>query len=116
MAVFYFPQYEHEIFWRYLSRLNEFHDQYVDHYFEKWKICEVIFDGLNNDYRGHVETMYPKGLACLLARAPNEIWDSVEYLAHAIWEYDNASETIGQPITDPYMMHAECYTFRCELV
>jgi len=96
--------------------LNGFHAQCVDQYFENRKICQVVVEVLNDQYQGYVETMYPKGLACLLARAPNEIWDSVEYLAHAIWEYDNASETIGQPITDPYMMHAECYTFRCESV
>ena len=35
MAIFYFPQYEHEIFWRYLSRLNDFCAQFVDRYFLK---------------------------------------------------------------------------------
>ena len=62
MASFYFPQFEHEIFWQYLSRLNEFRAQCIDYCFEKWKICPVIFEGLNDEYRGHVETAYLGGL------------------------------------------------------
>ena len=29
MAIFRFPQFEHEPFWQYLSRLNDFRTQYV---------------------------------------------------------------------------------------
>ena len=62
MTSFYFPQFEHKVFWRYLSRLNEFRGQCVDYYIEKWEICKLIFEDLNDEYRGHVEAMYPKGL------------------------------------------------------
>jgi len=59
MASFYFLEFEQEIFWRYLSRLNEFHAQCVDYCFEKWKICQVIFEGLNDECKGYAETMCP---------------------------------------------------------
>mgnify|MGYP007039572376 CR=1 FL=1 len=51
MASFYFPQFEHKIFWRCLSKLNEFRAKCVDHYFEKWEIYLVIFEDLNDEYR-----------------------------------------------------------------
>ena len=46
MPVFKFPQYEHESFWHYLSRLKDYRAQ-LNQPFEKWKICEVIVLGLN---------------------------------------------------------------------
>ena len=35
MAIFYFPQFEHEPFWQYLSRLNGYRAQYVLSMYEK---------------------------------------------------------------------------------
>ena len=61
MASFYFHQFAHEIFWQYLSRLNEFHTQCVDYYFEKWKIYQVIFEGLNDEYRAMLR-LYAEGV------------------------------------------------------
>ena len=82
MASFYFPQLEHEVFWRYLSRLNDFRTQCIDRYFEKWKIFQVIFKGLNDEYYGQVEIMYPGGLGCLFTKTPDKIQDFFEYFAH----------------------------------
>jgi len=42
MAIFYLPQFEHEPFWRYLSRLNDYRAQYVLFEYAKWKICDVV--------------------------------------------------------------------------
>jgi len=55
MAIFHF-QHEQEIFWRYLSRLNDFSCS-MCWYFENWEIRQVIFEGVNSKYRGHIETM-----------------------------------------------------------
>lgn len=66
----------------------------------------MIFEGLNDEYRGHVETMYPGGVSCLFTKTPDEIWDFFQYLAHDTQEYNNARETFGHPTPDPYMMHA----------
>jgi len=40
----------------------------------------VIFEGLNNEYRDHVETLHPGGLGCLLNKTLNENLDFFEYL------------------------------------
>ena len=93
MASFYFSQFVHEIFWRYLSRLNEFRAQCVDYCFKKWKICQVIFESLHDEYRGHVETIYPGGLDCLFTRTPNEVWDFFEKLACETYAFEQANET-----------------------
>jgi len=50
----------------------------------------MIFEGLNDAYRGHVKSMYPGGLECLSTKTPDEIWDFFEYIAHETWEYENA--------------------------
>jgi len=33
----------------------------------------VIFEGLNDEYRGHIQTMYPRGLDYLLTKISDEI-------------------------------------------
>jgi len=67
MPVFNFLKYEHEPFWSYLSRLNDYRAQ-LNQPFEKWKICEVIVLGLNAEFRGIVESMCSGGLLGLLIR------------------------------------------------
>jgi len=93
MASFYFPQFEHEIFWQYLSRLNEFRAQCVDYCFEKWEIYQVIFESLNDEYRGLVETVYREGLDCLFTRTPDEVWNFFEKLAWDTYAFEQL-ETI----------------------
>jgi len=66
----------------------------------------VIFVGLNEEYRGHVKTMYPRDLGCLFTKTIDEIWDFFEYFAHDSWEYENARETFILPISDLHVMHA----------
>ena len=89
-----------------MNRLNEFCAQCVDCCFEKWKIHQLIFNGLNDKYRSHTKTMYPEGLDYLFTKTPDEIWDFFEYLAHNTWVYDNAREIFSCPSPIPYMMHA----------
>ena len=59
----------------------------------------MIFEGLNDEYMGLVETMYPRGLDYLFTKTPDEIWDFFEYLAHDTWEYDNARGTFSSPLS-----------------
>ena len=80
MPVFNFPQYEHEPFWSYLSRLNDYRAQ-LNQTFEKWKIYEVIALGLNSEFRGHVASMCSGGLLGLLFRSQDEVWDFFKKLA-----------------------------------
>ena len=80
MPVFHFPQYEHEPFWRYLSRFNDYRAQ-LTHNFEKWKICEVILVGLNVESRNYIESLCLRSLIELLSKTQNEVWDFFEKLA-----------------------------------
>ena len=80
MPVFSFPQYEHELFWSYLSQLNDYRAQ-LHQTFEKWKICEVIVLGLNAEFRSIVESMCSGDLLGLLSRYQDEVWDFFENLA-----------------------------------
>ena len=48
MAIFHLPQFEHEPFWQYLSRLNDYRAQYVLFEYEKWEICDVVLEGITH--------------------------------------------------------------------
>ena len=67
MAIFHFPQFEHEPFWQYLSRLNDYRVQYVLFMYEKWKICDVVLEGITHETRATLESMCYGGLCSLNA-------------------------------------------------
>ena len=56
-------------------RLNDFLAQCVYQYIKKYKFVQVIFEGLNNEYQGHAETMYLRALGGLFSKNEDEIWD-----------------------------------------
>ena len=53
MSGFHFPQYEHELFWRYYDRLHAF----IAHYacLEKWELLDTVFRGVNLETRALLE-------------------------------------------------------------
>ena len=104
MPVFNFPQYKHEPFWSYLSRLNNFRAQ-LNCTFEKWEICEVIVLGLNAEFRDVIESMYPGGLLGLLSKTQDEVWNFFEKLAWDTYQFEQVSETLGYPTHDEYASH-----------
>jgi len=46
MVVFHFSRFEHEPFWKYLSRLSDYRAQNVHSTYEKWEICDVVLKGI----------------------------------------------------------------------
>lgn len=72
MPVFHFPQYEHQPFWSYLSRLNDYRVQ-LNQNFQTWKICEAIVVGLNFEFWGYIESIYPRGVLGLLSKPQDEV-------------------------------------------
>ena len=72
MPVFNFLQYEHEPFWSYLLRLNEYRAD-LNHNFEKWKICEVTAVDLNVESMCYIESLCPGSLIELLSKTQNEV-------------------------------------------
>ena len=72
MPVFNFPRFEHEPFWSYLLRLNDYRVQ-LHQNFQKWKICEVIAVSLNSGSWAYIESIYPKGVLGLLSKTQDEV-------------------------------------------
>ena len=104
MPVFNFPQFEHGPFWSYLSRFNDCRAQ-LNQSFQKWKIFEVTFVGLNVEFRGHVESMCPRGLLGLLSKTQDEIRDFFEKLAWETYKFEQCRETLGYLIDCEYIFH-----------
>ena len=46
MSGFHFPQYEHELFWRYYDRLHGFL-AHCDYCLEKWELLDTVYKGVN---------------------------------------------------------------------
>jgi len=78
MAIFHFPQFQHESFWQYLSRLNDYRAQYVHFMYEKWEICDVVLEGITCETRATLESMCYGGLCSLNV---DDMWNLFEYLA-----------------------------------
>jgi len=57
MAILHLPQFEHECFWQYLSRLNDHCARYVHFTYEKWEICNVVHKGITYETQAHLETL-----------------------------------------------------------
>ena len=49
MAIFHFPQFEHEPFCQYFFRLNDYRAQYAHSMFEKWEICDVVLERIAHE-------------------------------------------------------------------
>jgi len=89
MAIFHFPQFEHEPFWQYLSRLNNYRAQYVHSIYEKRGICDVVLEGITHETRATLESMRYSGLCSLNA---DDMWDYFESLASYQWQRECATE------------------------
>ena len=57
----------------------------------------MIFEGLNGEYRDHVETTYPGGLDCLFTKTQDEVWDFFEKQAQNTYEFEQARNSFGYP-------------------
>ena len=54
MSGFHFPQYEHELFWRYYDRLQAFL-AHCDYYLKKWELLDTVYEGVNRENRAILE-------------------------------------------------------------
>jgi len=77
VAIFHLPQFEHEPFWQYLSRLNDYRAQYMHFIYEKWKIRNVVLVGITHETRFTLES-YVGGLSSLNV---DDTWNLFEPLA-----------------------------------
>jgi len=103
MTIVHLPQFEHETFWQYLSRLNDYRAQYVYFTYEKWKICNVVLDEITQKTRPTLESMCYCGMCSLDI---DNMWDLFESLAWYQWHQENASESFMCPSPTFYDLHA----------
>ena len=94
MVVFHFPQFEHEPFWQYLSRLNDYRAQYMLFMYNKWEICDVLLEGMTYETRAMLESTCYRGLDSLNV---DEMWDLFESLASHQWQCECSSEAFVSP-------------------
>jgi len=105
MPVFNFPQFEHEPFWNYLSRLNDYRAQ-LNQNFQKWKIYKVIVVGLNIETRRYEESLCLGGIIRLLSRTQDKVWNFFEKLAYDIYEFNQAKKNFRYLTHSEFIFHA----------
>jgi len=54
MIIFHFPQYEHELFWKYYDRLHDFL-AYCGYCLEKWEILNMVYERVTCETRALLE-------------------------------------------------------------
>ena len=88
MAIFYFPQFEHDLFCWYFKRLNAFLAQ-CDYCVGKWKILGIVDEGVNSETR--ILSQY-WDLNC---KSVDDAWCLLEWIAWDSFEFNKDSRIYG---------------------
>ena len=73
-----FKQEPSELFWRYFEHFKDLLIQCPHHGIEKWRQCQILYDGLVYSTKTLLETMCQEKF---LHKDENEVWDLYENLA-----------------------------------
>jgi len=84
MAIFQFPQFEHELFWRYFKRLSAFLTR-CGYCLTKWEILDIITEGVNS------ETGTPLGYWDFHGKSLKDACYLLEWIAWDSFEFEKAS-------------------------
>ena len=103
MAIFHLPQFQHEPFRHYLSRLNDYRAQYLLFEYAKWEICDVVLKEITHETGATLESMCYGGLCSLNV---DDMWDLFESLAWYQWHHQIASESAECLSPTSYDFHA----------
>jgi len=102
MVIFHFPQFEHELFWQYLSKVNDYHAQYVHFTYERWEICDAVLEEITYQLWVVLKSVCYGGLCSLDV---DDMCNLFESLASCQWQCECASEAFVCP--SPYDVHAQ---------
>ena len=80
-----------EPFWRYFERFKDLLVQCPHHGIEKWRQCQILYDGLDYSTETLLESMCQGGF---LQKHENEGWDLYENLAEKTIKWEPTSETL----------------------
>ena len=89
-----FKQEPSEPFWRYFERFKDLLVQCPHHGTEKWRQCQILYDGLDYSTKTLLESMCQGDF---LQKNENEGWDLYETLAEKTIQWESASETSRNP-------------------
>ena len=84
-----FKQTANEPFWKYFERFKDLLAQCPHHGVEKWRLCQVIYDGLDYSTKTLLESMCQGGF---LEKNENEGWSLFEDLAEKAIQWDPTPE------------------------
>jgi len=97
MSGFHFPQYEHELFWRYYDRLHAFL-AHCDYCLEKWELLDIVYEGVNCETRAPLEQWD------FCAKSVDEACDFLDWLAWDMYEFETScSDFTSHPLASPLM-------------
>ena len=102
MAISYFPQFEHELFWRYFKHLNIFLTQ-CGYCVSKWKILVIVDEGVNSKTRVLLE------FQGFHAKNVNDEYCLLEWIAWNSFEFEIASPVSRYSFSDPCALYARSY-------
>ena len=72
--------------------------------YEKWKICDIVLEGITHETQATLESMCYGGLCSLNV---DDMWDLFESLASYQWKCECASESFMYPSPPPYDLHTQ---------
>ena len=56
--------------------------------------------GLNSEFWGYIESIFPGGVLGLLSKTQDDVWDLFSKLAWNIYEFEQAKNNFGYPTSD----------------
>ena len=89
-----FKKEPNEPFWRYFERIKDLLVQCAHHGIEKWRHCQILYDGLDYSTKTLLESMCEGGF---LQKDEEEGWNLYENLAEKTIQWESASETSRNP-------------------
>lgn len=86
MTLYSFPQYDGDVFWRYIDKLKSYLARCGDLGLERWEVIKIIYEGLNHETRANVESLCEGGL---LSKTIDEVWCFFEWLVQETYEWES---------------------------
>ena len=99
MANFHFPQFEHELFWRYFKRLTVFLLNVG-----KWEILDIFDEDVNNETRILLEYQDFHG------RNVDDAWYLLKWIAWDSFEFQKTSVISIYSFPDPCAFHTRLFS------
>ena len=72
-----FKQVDNEPFWNYLERFDDLLAQCLYHGYEKWRLCQLVYEGLNYPSKKSLESMCQ---GKIMDKSQEEAWTFLEEL------------------------------------